>query len=100
MGTFVDSLRNSFSRTVFHCRELRLYYVTIARRRVEHHFMVTFFKERTMAKRKTTQKDTVNPKSDSAAVNALKCQFLTDKGCVTETTRAVGCHRLGAEKYS
>jgi len=36
------------------------------------------FKERTMAKRKITQKGTVNPKSDSASVNALKCQFLTD----------------------
>ena len=31
-----------------------------------------------MAKRKTTQKGTVNPKPDSATVNALKCQFLTD----------------------
>ena len=31
-----------------------------------------------MTKRKTTQKDTVNPKPDSAAVNALKCQFLAD----------------------
>lgn len=31
-----------------------------------------------MAKRKITKKGTVNPKSDSATVNALKCQFLTD----------------------
>ena len=31
-----------------------------------------------MAKRKITKRITVNPKSDSASVNALKCQFLTD----------------------
>ena len=36
------------------------------------------FKGRTMAKRKITKRITVNPNSDSAAVNALKCQFLTD----------------------
>jgi len=31
-----------------------------------------------MAKRKITKRITVNPNSDSAVVNALKCQFLTD----------------------
>ena len=36
------------------------------------------FKGRTMAKRKITKRITVNPNSDSAVVNALKCQFLTD----------------------
>jgi hypothetical protein len=37
-----------------------------------------YFKERTMIKRTITQHGTVNPVSDSAAVNALKCQFITD----------------------
>jgi integrase/recombinase XerD len=36
------------------------------------------FKERTMANRTITQKGTVNSKSDSVPVNALKCQFMTD----------------------
>ena len=31
-----------------------------------------------MSKRKIAQQGTVNPGSDSASVNALKCQFLTD----------------------
>ncbi len=63
---------------VFHGRELCLYCVAIARRSVEHLFMVTYFKERTMANRTITQQGTVNPMSDSVPVNALKCQFLTD----------------------
>jgi hypothetical protein len=62
----------------FHCRELCLYCVAIARRRAEHPFVVTYFKERRMTKRTITQDGTVNPKADSAPVNALKCQFLTD----------------------
>jgi hypothetical protein len=43
VDTFVDSLRDSFSRMIFHYREQCLYYVTIARRRVEHRIMVTYF---------------------------------------------------------
>jgi len=43
VGTFVDSLRDSISRMIFHYRMLCLYYVTIARRRVEHRIMVTYF---------------------------------------------------------
>jgi hypothetical protein len=31
-----------------------------------------------MTKRNITQQATVNPMSDSASVNALKCQFMTD----------------------
>jgi len=31
-----------------------------------------------MSKRSITQQATVNPTSDSASVNALKCQFMTD----------------------
>ena len=31
-----------------------------------------------MTKRNITQQATVNPTSDSASVNALKCQFMTD----------------------
>ena len=63
---------------VFHCRKLCLYCVAIARRSVEHLFMVMYFEERTMSKRTITQKGTVNPKPDSVPVNALKCKFLTD----------------------
>lgn len=36
------------------------------------------FEESTMTKRSVTQQSAVNPISDSAPVNALKCQFLTD----------------------
>ena len=52
--------------------------MAIARRSVEHLFMVMYFEERTMSKRTITQKGTVNPKPDSVPVNALKCKFLTD----------------------
>lgn len=52
--------------------------MAIARRSVEHLFMVMYFKERTMIKRTITQEGTVNPKSDSVPVNTLKCKFLTD----------------------
>jgi hypothetical protein len=40
--------------------------------------MVTHFEGRAMAKRKITKRITVNPNSDSASVNELKCRFLTD----------------------
>jgi hypothetical protein len=40
---FRDSLRDSISQMIFHYRMLCLYYVTIARQRVEHRIMVTYF---------------------------------------------------------
>jgi hypothetical protein len=74
VSSFIDSLSNSFF-IIMVC----VYTAWLLLDDVLSIILWTrIFKERTMAKRTITKQSTANPKSDSAVVNALKCQFLTD----------------------